>query len=90
MDITLLNSRLRNCLVTILELEGMLKHTHLGPVLQKEFFVLKQVMQRLGTVMVEENEVCRIEAATTHFLAELKETLEGTPAPHVVSSRFLQ
>jgi hypothetical protein len=76
--------------VTILELEGILEHTHLGSALQKEFFVLKQVMQRLETVTVEENDVRRIEAATAHFLEELKETLEGFPTANIVSSRFLQ
>ena len=90
MNVALLNSRLRNCLVTILELEEMLGHTHLGPALQKEFSVLKEVMRRLENVAVEENDVCRIETATSNFLAELKETLEGVFTASVVSSRFLQ
>ena len=90
MNATLLNSRLRNCLLTILELEDVLEQTHLGPALQKEFAVLKQVMQRLENVAVEESDVCRIEAATTRFLAELKETLEGVSTANIVSSRFLQ
>ena len=90
MSITLLNCRLRNCLLTILELEGMLEHTHLGPALQKEFTVLKQVMQRLENVTVEESDVCRIEAATTRFLAELKGTLEDVSTANIVSSKFLQ
>lgn len=90
MDVTLLNSRLRNCLLTILELEEMLGRTHLGPVLQKEFTVLKQVMQRLETVAVVESDVCRVEAATTRFLAELKETLEGVSTANIVPSKFLQ
>ena len=77
MDASSLNSRLRNCLLTILELEGVLTRTHLGSVLQNEFAVLKKVMQRLENVTIEENDVCRIEAATGRFLAELKETLEG-------------
>jgi hypothetical protein len=70
-----LNSRLHNCLATILELEAALEHTHLGPALHDEFSLLKEVMQRLGEVKVEEPDVCRIEAATGRFLAELKETL---------------
>lgn len=86
----LLTCRLRNCLLTILELEEMLERTHLGPALQKEFSVLKQVMQRLENVEVEETDVCRIEAATSRFLAELKETLEGVCTANLVSSRFLQ
>ena len=90
MNATLLTSRLRNCLLTILELEEVLEHTHLGPALQKEFAVLKQVMQRLENVAVEESDVCRIETATSRFLAELKETLDGVSTATIVSSRFLQ
>jgi hypothetical protein len=48
------------------------------------------VIHRLETVVVEENDVCRIEAATTHFLAELKEALEGIPTESIVSTRLLQ
>lgn len=79
MNTTPLNSRLHNCLITILELEDALGQTHLGPALQKEFTVLKEVVQRLGDVAVEEKDVCRIEAATGRFLAELKESLGGRP-----------
>lgn len=75
MNIDPLNIRLRNCLLTILELEGDIGQTHLGPALQDEFTVLKEVMQRLENVHIEEKDVCRIEAATGRFLAELKETL---------------
>lgn len=88
MNVTLLNSRLRNCLVTILELEEVLEHTHLGPALQKEFSVLKEVMRRLENVAVEESDVCRVEAATSNFLAELKDTLDVSTTS-VVSSRYL-
>ncbi len=87
---TPLNSRLRNCLLTILELEGVLENTHLGPALRQEFSVLKGVIQRLENVCIEENDVCRIEAATDRFLAELKEPLEGLPATDAVASRLLQ
>lgn len=84
-----LNSRLRNCLVTILELEGTLAHTQLGIVLQKEFIVLKDVMQCLEKVNVAENDVRRIETATSRFLAELKETL-GESASSGTDVRVLQ
>lgn len=85
-----LNSRLRNCLITILELEGALENTHLGPALQDEFSLLKDVMQRLEEVKVEENDVCRIEVATGRFLAELKETLGETASLRGASPRLLQ
>lgn len=75
MNINPLSSRLRNCLLTILELEGDIGQTHLGSALQNEFSVLKDVMHRLEHVEIEEKDVCRIEAATGRFLDELKETL---------------
>jgi ABC-type transporter Mla MlaB component len=89
MNVNSLNCRLRNCLATILELEGSLEQTQLAAVLQKEFTVLKDVMQRLENVAVEEQDVDRIEAATGRFLAELKETLGEQPSSGV-DARILQ
>lgn len=89
MDTLSLQCRLRNCLLTILELEDVLEKTHLGPVLQSEFTVLKELMQRLNDVAVEESDVRRIEIATGRFLGELKETLEGVSDAHVTPSRYL-
>ena len=85
-----LNSRLRNCLITILELESDIGQTHLGPALQNEFSVLKEVMQRLENVHIEEMDVCRIEAATGRFLAELKESLGEDTSARGESARLLQ
>lgn len=85
-----LNSRLRNCLVTILELESDIGKTHLGPALQNEFTVLKDVLQRLENVYIEETDVCRIEAATGRFLAELKESLGKETRRRGESARLLQ
>ena len=90
MERSSLNSRLRNCLLTILELEETLTLTHLGPALREEFTTLKQVVQRLEDVQIEESDVCRIEAATSRFLAELKETLEGVESPDFSTTRLLQ
>jgi ABC-type transporter Mla MlaB component len=89
MNLDALNCRLRNCLATILELEGSLGQTQLAAVLQKEFTVLKDVMQRLENVVVDEHDVYRIEVATSRFLAELKETL-GEQSSSGVDSRILQ
>jgi len=89
MNVDSLNCRLRNCLATILELEGSLEQTQLAAVLQKEFTVLKDVMQRLENVAVDEHDVYRIEVATSRFLAELKETL-GEQSSAGVDSRILQ
>lgn len=90
MNMTPLNSRLRNCLQTILELEGALDRTHLGPALQNEFSVLKEVVQKLDNVIVEENDVCRIEAATGRFLSELKESLGDSSLIGISPARLLQ
>ena len=87
---TSLNSRLRNCLLTILELEDVLTTTHLGPALRQEFVTLKEVVQRLEDVQIEESDVCRIETATSRFLSELKETLEGVEAPGFSTPRIIQ
>ncbi|MDL2316857.1 hypothetical protein LJC59_07250 [Desulfovibrio sp. OttesenSCG-928-A18] len=84
-----LNCRLRNCLATILELEESLGDTHLGSALHKEFSVLKEVMGRLEDVSVAESDVCRIEAATGRFLAELTESLAGSTAKQARISRIL-
>ncbi len=74
-DDTSLNSRLRNCLDTILELETPLLHTRMGGLLAQEFQSLKEVMEHLGAVAVCEGDVERIEAATDKFLIELKDVL---------------
>lgn len=86
----ILGIRLRNCLTTILEMEGSLEHTPLGPALHEEFVVLKDVMQRLENAAVEEQDVCRIEAATGRFLAELKDTLGEAVTEANPASRLLQ
>lgn len=72
-----LNCRLRNCLLTILELEDSLEQTQLRFALHKEFSVLKDIMQRLENISVEEQDVHLIELATSRFLTELKDTLGG-------------
>jgi hypothetical protein len=90
MNLDPLNSRLRNCLVTILELENDLGRTHLGPALQNEFTVLKKVVARLEHVNAEEQDVCRIEAATCRFLSELKDTLDKADLSRTSETRLLQ
>jgi len=67
-----LHSRLANCLETILELEPDLEQLELGHVLLAEFGQLKSFLERLDSVRVDEDDVNRIEAATSHFLEELK------------------
>lgn len=90
MNVNPLNSRLQNCLLTILELEDYIGETHLGQALQNEFSILKEVMLRLERVCIEEEDVCRIEAATGRFLSELKETLGKNANKGECSGRLLQ
>ncbi|MDR0828441.1 MAG: hypothetical protein LBN33_11340 [Desulfovibrio sp.] len=86
----ILGSRLRNCLVTILELQEDLERTHLGLALQTEFSVLREVVKHLEYVNVEEQDVCRIEAATGRFLAELRENLNRADVNRSSATRLLQ
>ncbi len=67
-----LQSRLRNCLQTILELEPDLDGLELGHDLMKEFDTLKSFMEKLNVVELQEDDVRRIEIATANFLEELK------------------
>ncbi len=69
---TTLQSRLLNCLETIIELERDLERLELGHVLLSEFSQLKTFMERIDQVTVDEEDVRRIEAATSNFLDELK------------------
>lgn len=72
-----LTSRLKSCLNTILELEEALDDTDVGKLMQDEFVVLREVAERLDSVKVNENDVLRIEKATTRFLLELTDTSTG-------------
>ncbi len=67
-----LQSRLLNCLETIIELERYLERLELGHVLLSEFGQLRDFMDKINQVDVSEEDVCRIEAATSHFLEELQ------------------
>ena len=90
MTATSLNSRLRNCLLTILELQGTLEQTSLGTALQNEFIVLRGALRRLENVHAEESDVCRIEAATNRFLAELKAVFDAVAEAETPHSRHIQ
>jgi len=67
-----LQSRLRNCLQTILELEPDLEDLEIGHDLMKELNMLKTFMKKLDSVDLEEDDVLRIEKATANFLKELE------------------
>lgn len=64
--------RITNCLQTILELESELSRLELAGALMDEFVYLKQFLERIDRVELNEDDVERIEAATANFLAELR------------------
>ena len=87
---TTLISRLRVCLVTILELEEALQDSALGHVLQAELVSLRQVFDNLEHIAVLEEDVLRIEQATGRFLEELKVPLQGVAVYKPAVDRVLQ
>lgn len=84
-----LHSRLKNCLQTILELEPELERLELGHELLKEFDLLKSFIAKLEDIKLEEDDVRRIETATTNFLEELKEPLANLGETSI-TGRYLQ
>lgn len=88
-DAPRLQSRLRSCLQAILDLEPELTTLNLAAPLLSEFAVLKDIYQRLETIFVQEDDVKRIEDATTHFLAELKGSVKAEPHTHP-GQRYIQ
>jgi hypothetical protein len=65
-------ARISNCLQTILELEPELEKIELGKSLLEEFTVLKDFLQKIDTVALNEDDVERVETATSNFLEELR------------------
>lgn len=84
-----LHSRLKNCLQTILDLEPALDRLELGKDLVREFSMLKTFMERLDVVSLAEDDVRRIERATTNFLEELRGPVMAQK-PRSERSRLLQ
>ncbi|GFM35463.1 hypothetical protein [Desulfovibrio psychrotolerans] len=83
-----LQSRLRNCLQTILELEPDLEGLEIGHDLMKEFDLLKSFMEKLDDVELQEEDVRRIETATANFLEELKGPLSDMRERSTASRRL--
>lgn len=74
-------ARISNCLQTILELESELERMELGKSLLAEFSVLKEFLQKIDTVVLSEEDVLRVETATSSFLDELRAPLaQARPA----------
>ncbi|MDP3426550.1 MAG: hypothetical protein Q8S17_04135 [Humidesulfovibrio sp.] len=68
-------ARISNCLQTILELEPELEKIEIGKSLLEEFSVLKDFLQKIDTVALNEDDVERVETATSNFLDELRAPL---------------
>ncbi|MGE4292952.1 MAG: hypothetical protein AB7E32_12175 [Desulfovibrio sp.] len=64
--------RITNCLKTILELEPELRKLDLGASLLDEFDFLKRFLEKVDHMQLSEDEVERIERATSKFLEELR------------------
>jgi chromosome segregation ATPase len=82
-------SRLKNCLLTILELEPELERLQLPDTFRNELTLLKQHLEKIEQIEFYEEDLQRLETATAKFLDELR-----LPFAHIhpVSARrgFLQ
>lgn len=84
-----LQLRLRSCLQAILDLEPELKNISSAEHLLTELSVLKEIYGRLETLLVQEEDVRRIEEATANFFAELKGSIKQESSARS-GQRFLQ
>lgn len=71
MNDKLLQSRLRSCLQTVLELEPCISETDIGSKMLNEFEILKKFLKELDKLHLTEADVARVEKSTNIFLEEL-------------------
>lgn len=71
-EIGTLQARLKNCLITIVELEPVLTKFTLHSELLQEFKHLRSVISKVAELELSMEEVDRIESATSMFLNELE------------------
>lgn len=81
-------ARISNCLETILELEPELEKIELGKSLLEEFGVLKDFLEKIDRVSLNEDDVERVEAATSNFLEELRAPLAKIRPGRIGSPRL--
>lgn len=81
-------ARISNCLETILELEPELEKIELGKSLLEEFVVLKDFLQKIDSVALDEDDVERVETATANFLEELRGPLARFRSGRTLSPRL--
>jgi hypothetical protein len=84
-----LQSRLRSCLQTILDLEQSLGQMDATRPILAEFVMLRDICGRIETLMIHEDDVRRIEDATANFLHELQLSLKNN-LPALSGGRVLQ
>jgi chromosome segregation ATPase len=65
-------SRLKNCLLTILELEPELERLQLPDTFRSELALLKQHLEKIEQIEFYEEDLQRLETATAKFLDELR------------------
>jgi len=65
-------SRLKNCLLTILELEPDLERLQLPDTFRNELAQLKQHLEKIEQIEFYEEDLQRLETATAKFLEELR------------------
>jgi len=82
-------SRLKNCLLTILELEPELERLQLPDVFRSELTLLKQHLEKIEHVEFYEEDLQRLEMATAKFLDELRLPFSRIP-PVSTKNRLLQ
>ena len=64
--------RLKNCLLTILELEPELERLQLPDAFRKELSLLRQHLEKIEHIEFYEEDLQRLEVATAKFLEELR------------------
>lgn len=69
---TVLQIRLSNCIQTILELEDDLPCFSSDNVFLSDMSSLKNILQKVSKMDLEEEDVLRLECATANFLEELQ------------------
>ena len=74
-----LQLRLKNCLQTILELEPDLRSGRWGRCFDAELRTLRQYLRQVDQMDLAEDDVRRLETATTTLLAELRRTRRCPP-----------
>ncbi len=88
-NIPQLQLRLGSCLQAILDLEPELKTIQTAQPLLMELSVLKEIYGRLESLLIQEEDVRRIEEATANFFEELKGSVKQESLPRS-GQRFLQ